>query len=55
MSGLLDFFFENGLHWQFEVGEKIYTNGCFRLRIYLRTNKTLIRNSLYVFDKWGEI
>jgi len=23
------------------------------LHIYLRTNKTLILNSLYVFDKWG--
>jgi hypothetical protein len=32
------FFFENGLHRQFAVG-KIYTNGCFRLHIYLRTDK----------------
>jgi len=24
------------------------------LYIYLRTNKTLIHNSLYVFDKWKE-
>jgi len=25
------------------------TKGCCRLHIYLRTNKTLIHNSLYVF------
>ena len=37
--------FENRLHWQFEV-EKKSTNCCFRLHIYLRTNKTLIHNSL---------
>jgi len=47
-------FFENTLQWQFEVGQ-VSTNDCFRLHIYLRTNKTLVRNSLYVFDKWGTI
>ena len=47
---IIRFFFENGLHWQFEV-EKISTRGCFRLTIYLETNETLIHNSLYVFDK----
>ena len=26
----------------------------FKLSIYLRTNKTLTHNSLYVFDKWRE-
>ena len=31
------------------------TNGCFRIHIYLRTNKILIHNSLYVFDKWGKM
>ena len=41
------------LHWQFEV-EKFSTNGCFRLHIYLHTNKTLIHNSIYVFDNWGK-
>jgi len=25
-------------------------NGYFRLHVYLRTNKTLIHNSLHVFD-----
>jgi hypothetical protein len=30
-------------------------NNCCRLHIYWRTNKTLIQNSLYVFDKWGKI
>jgi len=49
----IGFFFENRLHWEFEV-EKISTNGCLRLHIYLRTDKTLIHNSLYVFDKWGK-
>jgi hypothetical protein len=48
------FFFENRLHWQFE-GEKISTNCSCRLHIYLLTNKTLIHNSLYVFDNWGRI
>jgi len=30
------------------------TGGCFGLRIYLLANKTLIHNSLYVFDNWGK-
>jgi len=33
--------------------KKNSTNGCFRLLIYLHTNKT-IHNALYVFDKWGK-
>ena len=48
------FFFEYRLHGQFKV-EKIYINGYFRLHIYLRTNSTLIYNSLYVLDDWGKI
>jgi len=28
--------------------------GYFRLHFYLRSTKTLINNSLYVFDKWGK-
>jgi hypothetical protein len=47
------FFFENRLHWQFEVG-KVSANGSLRPLIYLRPNKTLIRNSLYAFDNWGK-
>jgi hypothetical protein len=47
------FFFENRLHWQYE-GEKISTNCCCRLHIYLCVNKTLIHNSLYVFNNWGK-
>ena len=47
------FLFENRLQWQFEVRKKS-TNGCFRLNICLHTNQTLIRNSLYVIEKWGE-
>jgi hypothetical protein len=35
--------------------KKISAGGCFRLRILLRTNKTLIRNSLHLFDNWGKI
>ena len=52
---IIGFFFENRLQWQFEVGQKNSTNGCFRLHIYLRTNKTLIHNPLHSFDKWGRI
>jgi hypothetical protein len=52
---IFGFFFENRVHWQFEAGEKNSTNGCFKLHIYLRTNKILIRNSLHVFDNWGNI
>jgi len=37
---IIGFFFENMLRWQFYV-EKTSTNGYFRLRIYLCTNKTL--------------
>jgi hypothetical protein len=51
---IIGFFFENKLHWQSEVEKDISTNGCFRVHIYLRTNKTLIHNSLYVFDNWGK-
>jgi len=46
-------FFENRVHWQLEV-KKILQNGWYRLHIYLGTNKTLIHNSLYVFDNWGK-
>jgi hypothetical protein len=48
---IIGFFFEIGLHWQFEMGGKI-TDGDFKLHIYLRTNKILIHNSLYVFESW---
>jgi len=47
------FFFENELHKQYG-GKKISTNCCCRLHIYLLKNKTLIHNSLYVFDNWGK-
>ena len=47
-------FFENVLHWQFQV-ETNSTNGGFKLHIYLRKNKTLTHNSLYVLDNWGKI
>jgi len=50
---IIAFFFENRLHKQFELGVKMPTNGCFRLHIYLRTNKSLIHDSLHVFDDWG--
>ena len=32
----------------------IFTNCCFRLHVYLHTNKTLIHNYLCVFEKWGK-
>ena len=44
---IIGFLFENRLHWQLEVGKK-FTNGCFRVQIYLRANKTLVHNSLFV-------
>ena len=34
--------------------EKISSNSCFKLHIYLRVNNTLIHSSLYAFDNWGE-
>jgi len=52
---IIGFFFENRLHWPLEVLKKISTNSCFRLHIYLRNNKKLINNSLYVFDILGKI
>ena len=50
---IIGFCFGNGLHWQSEGG-KFSTKACFRLHIYLRTNKTLIHNYLQVFWKLGE-
>jgi hypothetical protein len=51
-SWIIGFFFENRPHWQFEV-EKISSNSCFRLHIYLCMNNVLIHNSLHVFDMGG--
>jgi len=50
---IIGFFFENKIHWLFEV-ENNFFKGYIKLHIYLRTNKTLIQNSLYVFGKWEE-
>jgi hypothetical protein len=49
------FFFENRQHWQFKVEKIVLQTAIFMLHIYLRTNKTLIHNYLYVFDSWGKI
>jgi hypothetical protein len=38
---IIGFFFENRLHLILKW-TKIYTNACFRLHVYLRTNKILI-------------
>jgi len=46
----IGFFLENELHWPFEAEKKSSSKGCFRLHIYLRTNKTLIQNFLCEFD-----
>jgi hypothetical protein len=46
---IIGIFFENKIHWQFEVGVKS-TYGCFRLHIYLRTNDTVIP---YMYLKCG--
>ena len=45
------FFFENRLHWEFEV-EKKSTNGYFRLHVDLLANETLIHNSLHLLVNW---
>jgi hypothetical protein len=45
---------ENRLHWQSEVEKIVCKNGRFRLHIYLHKNKTLIHNSLFVFDNCGK-
>jgi hypothetical protein len=52
---IIGFLFENRIHWQFEVGKKMFTNVCFMLHMYLHANKTLLHNSLSVFDNWGKI
>jgi hypothetical protein len=51
---IITFFFENRLNtgslkWKKKLYERL-----FRLHIYLRTNNTLIRNSLYEFDSCGK-
>jgi hypothetical protein len=46
---IIGFFFENRLHWQFEVDKKNSTNGHLRLHIYLHTDKILIHNP----NKWS--
>ena len=51
---VIGFFLNKGLHWHSEVKKKKSRNGCFGLHICLHTNKTLMCNSLFVFDKWGE-
>jgi hypothetical protein len=45
---IIGFFFENSLHWQFEVENILQT--AVVSYIYLRTNKPLIYNSLYLFE-----
>jgi hypothetical protein len=48
-------FFNFKIAYIFSLKWKKYTtSGCFWLHIYARTNKTLIRNSLYVYDTWGK-
>jgi len=49
---ITELFFENCLYRKVDVENNFY-NGSFRLHIYLPMNKTLIHNSLYVFDNWG--
>jgi len=51
---IIGLFFENRTNWKFEVDKRNSTNGCFDLHVYLRKNKSLLHNSLYVFDQCGE-
>ena len=50
----IGFFSENKLQWHFEV-DKNSTNGCFRLHIYLRTNKTLYVTPYMYLTAGGKI
>jgi hypothetical protein len=47
------FLFDSSYIGSLKWGKKFYKR-LFRPRIYLRTNKTLIHNSLYLFDNWGK-
>jgi hypothetical protein len=42
---IIGVFFENRLHWQFEMGNKISTNGYFRLHVYLpsKSDEAILR------------
>ena len=51
---IIGFLFENRLYWQFGVKKKTSTTDCFRLPIYLRTNKTLIHYTLHAHGNLGE-
>jgi len=42
---IIGFFFENRLHWLFEVEKTFLQRAVFWLHIYLHTNKTIVRNS----------
>jgi len=50
---IIGFFFANRLHRQFDVAKNAH-KGFFLIRIYLRTDTTVMHNSLYVFDNWEE-
>ena len=54
-SGYLDFSLKIDYISSLKRKKKVSTNGCFTLHIYLCTNKTITHNSLYVFDKWGNV
>jgi len=50
---IIELFFASGLHWQFEVGKKFLrtaVSGYMFIGVHI---KTLIHNSLYLFDNWG--
>jgi hypothetical protein len=50
---IIGFFFENRIHWQFKKKKKGSKTAVLGY-IFMYINKTLIHNSLYVFDCWGE-
>jgi len=52
--GTIRFFFENGLHWQLEVGTKFLQMAVLGyLFIYIQI-KIFWHNSSYVEDKWDK-
>jgi hypothetical protein len=50
---IIGFYLKIGYIGSSKWKKKFLQTAVFRLHIYLRTNKTFVQNSLYVFDNWG--
>jgi hypothetical protein len=51
---IIGFFFKNWLHWQSEVEKKILHAAVLGYIYILRTNRTLIHNSLEALEHLGK-